>query len=177
MKSIRSNYVSFTLVTIALAGILAGCMVQQPAISDIDNQRTKSSDPEDAMFSLVSEQAVYHVLRNVDRPFETEVEKPIIYVPDDECTIANVVVYCALKKNNRTEKRLFFVMFENTQAPSFAANKEDLSCLLVNADGKVLYRDDDYWNRLPEDVQEKSGAIDGNGPPFIATTMIKLKHS
>lgn len=68
-------------------------------------------------------------------------------------------------------------MFENTQAPSFAANKEDLSCLLINADGKVLYRDDDYWNRLPEDVQEKSGAIDGNGPPFIATTMIKLKRS
>lgn len=175
MKPLRSNYALFAIAQIALTPILAGCVDQTPVAPDVGNQESKTSDPEDAMFALVSEEAVYHVLRNVDRPFDAKFEKPVIHILPDDPTIANVAVYCTFTENNRTVKRLFFIMFENTRSPEFATNKEDLACLLINADGKVLDRDDDYWSGLPQGAQQQSGAIDGDGPPFIPTTMLKFK--
>lgn len=176
MKLLRPNFVSSTLAIITVAGTLAGCTVQQPVASNVDNHESKSTDAEDTMFSLASEQALYHVLRNVDRPFEKTFEKPVVYIPPDDNAIANIAVYGTSDENSSTAKQLFFVIFENLKTPSFAAKKEDLACLLVNVDGKVLYRDDDYWNGLPQDVQKESGAIDGDGPPLMATTIFRVNE-
>lgn len=127
------------------------------------------------MFLLASEEAAHYVLRNVDRPFDATLEKPVVYIQPDDNTIAHIAVYCTLKDAGQVVRRLFFVVLENTKSPESATKKEDFSCLLVNSDGKVLSRDNDYWNALPLDAQQKAGAIDTNGPPFIATSLLKLR--
>ena len=77
----------------------------------------------------------------------------------DDPTIANVAVYCTFTEHDRKARRLFFLMFENAKSPEYARNKDDLTCLLINADGKVIHRDDDYWNGLPQKCNSNRGRL------------------
>ncbi len=175
MKLFAPNYLVLAFAVSGVCMLCIGCFEQHSAAPTTTSGNSDFASPEDAMFALVSQEAVYHVLRNVDRPLDTEFTKPVIHIPPDDPTIANVAVYCTFTENSRKVKRLFFVMFENNKSPEFASKKEDLNCLLVNADGRVLDRDDEYWSGLPQEAQQQSGAVDGEAPPFIARTMLEIK--
>ncbi len=118
--------------------------------------------------------ATFYILKHVDRPFEAKLVKPLVHIPPEDRAIATVVAYCEESKSTGVARRLFLVIIENNASPARPKDKSDLSCLLVNADGKVLEKDSDYWDSLPRDAQEGSGAVDTKGPPFLAQTILKL---
>jgi len=161
---------------ISVCILCVGCVEQDSAVTTMTSENSDFANPEDEMFTLVSEEAVYQVLRNVDRPLETEFEKPLVNIPPEDPTIAYVAVYCTFMEKGLKKKLLFFIMFENIRSPGLALTKKDLTCLLVNAGGKVLDRDEEYWSGVPEDLQVQSGAVDGDTPPFIARTMLDFSR-
>jgi hypothetical protein len=129
------------------------------------------------MYDLVTQAMVDYIIRHVDRPFDIKVGTNAI-VDIDSDTPGTIVgaIECSLKENGIQVSKLFFLTFENKVAPARATTKDDLVCLLVNADGKVLWRDEDYWSGIPTDAQPKCGAVDTDGPPFMAKMLLKFKE-
>jgi hypothetical protein len=60
------------------------------------------------------------------------------------------------------------LVFENGRSHQLAEISDDLICLLVNVEGKVLERDDEFWREFPLQKQRESGAVAADGPPWIA---------
>lgn len=163
---------------------LRQAVAQNPSLAWTDQPSISESEPrkltqvtEDAMFTLVTRDAIACVMRHVDRPFEAEFGKPLTTIDPDDPTIAYVCVQCNYQESGKRVSKLFFVVFENGRSPERAEISDDLICLLVNSDGKVLERDNAYWSELPIETQRSSGALNTNGPPWIAQTILKLNEA
>ena len=83
-------------------------------------------------------------------------------------------MYCTHKINGRQTRSLFYVVLDNNVYPRFATKSDELKCVLVNRDGKVVFKDDDYWEGDTQEELLEAGAADSNGPPFAATALFEM---
>lgn len=164
----------YRLLCLALLFSCGGCETRQG--SQTVREATLAEplqSAEDVMFDLVSKECVYYALKNVDRPFEAKVEPVGMYIDPSDPSVANATLYVTYGENGKSVRRLFLVMLENTKAPAYAVEKGDLTCLLVNCDGNVLQRDDEFFDGMDDEALEQTGAKQTDGPPFLAEMISK----
>jgi len=163
---------------LAFAG---GCDVHQPT-SNLDSSRGVSDAPavaetpatEDDMHKLVTTEATLHVLKNVDRPFDAKLEPGCIWIDPEDPILAHFVMYCTHAIDGVPTRSLFFTTFHNDVYPSFASNASDIRCVVVNRDGTVVFRDDEYYSGDTEEELKQAGAADTDGPPEVAVGLLRM---
>ena len=124
------------------------------------------------MYNLAAEAAIEKVQENVDLSRDYRLETPLVFIGEDVPEIANVAVVCTLDQRPAVNRQIFWLVFSNRASPRFATSTGDLNCLLVNAHGVVLEREDEYWKQFSQDVLRHAGAIDTDGPPMSAAVLL-----
>lgn len=143
-------------------------------VSGCGTSEVGGNDPKSGMFELVHREAIRRVMHHIDRPFDAKFEQASLFINPDDPSLAFAIFYGSYRENGVVVRKLFLVMFENDSPSAYATQSEELACLLVNAGGKVLERDESYWSTLPEDAQQQAGAVDTDGPPFAASMYLEL---
>ena len=153
--------------------ISAGC---SPNTSKSESAPDSALASEPQMHDLVAMEATVQVLKNVDRPFEATVEPGGVWIDPTDPSIAQCVMYCTHSHDGKEMRSLFLVVFVNKCLPNFATEESDLTCVLVNRDGTVLDRDQEFWDGYSPDELAQFGAVDTDGPPFLATGLLKMSE-
>ena len=169
---------SFPFVTLSLllqCFTICGCDQSPP---DAGKQQSSSLPTqiatESQMHEVASKQCIFHVLKNVDRPFDAKLEPGCIYINPTDPVFAQCVMYCTHEVDGKQTRSLFFVTLDNNVYPKFAAKPDELHCVLVNRDGKVVFKDNDYWEGDTQEELLQAGAADSDGPPLIATGLLEM---
>lgn len=76
MPRVRATVALLTILIV----IATGCDPQSPAEATSDNTESESVTDEDGMYTLVSDEAAFVILKNVDRPFEVTFETPAVLI-------------------------------------------------------------------------------------------------
>ncbi|MCS7469964.1 hypothetical protein NZK35_25210 [Stieleria sp. ICT_E10.1] len=167
---------SNSIVAIAFCLSLAFVCGCEPVTSSSGERAPVEKAPatEDDMHELISKESVFHVLKNVDRPFETQLEPGSIWIDPNDPILAHCVMYCTHAMNGTQTRSLFFTTFHNDAYPNFASTAADVRCVVVNRDGTVVFRDDDYFRDDTHEQLVKAGAADTDGPPEVAVGLLKM---
>lgn len=155
--------------------LVLGCeQGARPSSGNTNGTVAKAVATEDDMHKLVSKESTFHVLKNVDRPFDTKLEPGSIWIDPNDPILAHCVMYCTHAMNGVPTRSLFFTTFHNDAHPDFASTASDIRCVVVNRDGTVVFRDDEYWAGDSHEELIQAGAADTNGPPEVATGLLRM---
>ena len=155
------------LLLLTINGCDSGTLPNRPiASSPIANE----SD----MHNLASNECMIHVLKSVDRPFDATPEVGSIWIDPEDPVLAQCVMHCTHDVDGSAVRSLFLVTFDNQAYPGFADVVDELHCVLVNCDGKVIFKDEEYWEGDTHEELLEAGAADSDSPPFIAIGILEM---
>lgn len=151
--------------------LLCGCDVAtRPSQIDASSPPATESD----MHNLASKECLIQVLKNVDRPFDAKPEAGSIWINPEDPVLAQCVTHCTHSVSASEVRSLFLVTFDNQAYPDFADTVDELRCVLVNRDGKVIFKDDRYWEGDTHEESLQAGAADSDTSPMIATDILEM---